>query len=86
MDPQEVFLGPWSAWTLASGLYIGILNRKSELQSLGWPGSQKCLLGHDNILSKRNAKSYAIQKHITSRVSGSAFHRRCRNGSPMPTH
>ncbi len=41
---QGAFLGPWSAQTLESGLSIVILNRKSGLQSLGRPGSQKCLL------------------------------------------
>ncbi len=43
---QEAFLGPWPAQTLESGLSIVIHNRKSGLQSLGRPGSQKCLLGY----------------------------------------
>ncbi len=45
---QEAFLGPWPARTLESGLSIVTLNRKSELQGPGRPGSQKCLLGMDN--------------------------------------
>ncbi len=45
LPTQEAFLRPWPARTLESGLSIVILNRKSGLQSLGRPGSQKCLLG-----------------------------------------
>ena len=43
---QETFLGPWPAQTLESGLSIENHNGKSGLQSLSWPGSQKCLLGN----------------------------------------
>ncbi len=42
---QKAFLGPWPAQSLESGLSIDILNRKSGLQSLNPPGSQKCLPG-----------------------------------------
>ncbi len=44
---QEAFLGPWPAQTVESGLSIGILKGTSGLQSLGRPGSQKCLLGYN---------------------------------------